>query len=63
MPQKKKKDHINIYLDKEILQKIDQIVKDPYNIFEHRSMVIRYCIAQNLPILEKELEEQKNKKP
>jgi len=52
-----KKEPVPFTLEKSIKERLDEIYKNPNSIFETRANLIRYCIRQQLPIIEKELEE------
>jgi hypothetical protein len=56
----KNKESVSISLDKKSLKDIDKIIHTPNMVrFENKSQVIRYCVSMQLPILLKQLEEEK----
>lgn len=54
---REKKEPVPFHLEKSIKNRIQNVVDNPNSIFENRSNLIRYCIKQQLPLIEKELEE------
>lgn len=56
---KNRKQHLNFYLETELIKRIDKISEDPNNIFDDRSKIIRFCIKQQLPLIEKQIEEER----
>lgn len=56
---KDKKVYESFYLEKSIDERINQIINDPNNIFDDKSSFFRYCIKQQLPKIEEEINEKK----
>jgi len=54
---REKKVPVPFHLETSIRERIQEVVDNPNSIFENRSNLIRYCIKQQLPIIEKELYE------
>jgi len=54
-----KKSHLNFYLENDIIKRMDIIVGDADNIFDDRSKIIRFCVKQQLPLIEKQIQEEK----
>lgn len=62
LPKKERKILVNLYLEKTIVDKCDKIVNYGDTIFEDRSSLLRSLIKQNLPILERDINKQRQER-
>lgn len=62
MVEKEKKECVNFYIERSFIKRIEQIVKDPNNIFDSQSSLLRYCLKQMLPSIEEDLRKEREQK-
>lgn len=55
---RERKVHYTQSLEQTLIKRIDAIVDDPLNIFGSRTALVKYCVIQSLPKIEKQLKDE-----